>query len=92
MRYHVHANLVALWKKQLQEHAAALFEKEGKEHDKEEAARKKEPVETEERSEEIALCGARQGDMASESGVGSRYHVCEARTRVRVPHSDQHGC
>ncbi len=66
MRYQVHPNLVSLWKKQLQEHAAALFEKEGKEHDKEEAARKKEPVETEERGEEIPLCGARQGDLASE--------------------------
>ncbi len=44
MLYQVHPNLVALWKKQLQEHAATLFEKEGKEHDKEEAARKEEEL------------------------------------------------
>lgn len=40
MLYHVHPNLVALWKKQVLEHAAVLFEKEGKDKEAEEAARK----------------------------------------------------
>jgi len=45
MLYQVHLNLVDLWKKQLLEHAAVLFEKEGKEDkEAEEAARKEEEL------------------------------------------------
>jgi transposase-like protein len=41
MLYQVHPNLVALWKKQLlEEHAAVLFEQEGKDKEAEAAARK----------------------------------------------------
>jgi transposase len=38
--YAVHPNMVALWKKQILEHASALFEKEGKDKDTEDAERK----------------------------------------------------
>jgi transposase len=44
MLYQVHPNLVALWKKQLLEHAMVLFEKEGKDKEAEEAARKEEEL------------------------------------------------
>ena len=38
--YAVHPNMVALWKKQILEHATVLFEKEGKDKDAEDAERK----------------------------------------------------
>jgi len=44
MLYQVHPNLVALWKKQVLEHAALLFEKEGKDKEAEAVARKEEEL------------------------------------------------
>jgi len=44
MLYQVHPNLVTLWKKQLQDHASVLFEKEGKDKEAEEAVRKEEEL------------------------------------------------
>lgn len=44
MLYQVHPNLIALWKKQVLEHATVLFEKEGKDKEAEEAARKEEEL------------------------------------------------
>lgn len=38
--YAVHPNMIALWKKQILEHASMLFEKEGKDKDVEDAERK----------------------------------------------------
>ena len=38
--YAVHPNMIALWKKQILEHASLLFEKEGKDKDVEDAERK----------------------------------------------------
>jgi len=42
--YSVHPNMIALWKRQLMENAAALFEKEGKNKATEEAARQKDEL------------------------------------------------
>lgn len=42
--YAVHPNMIALWKKQILEHASALFEKEGKDKDAEDAERKKDEL------------------------------------------------
>ena len=39
--YSVHPNMIALWKRQLMENAAALFEKEGKNKATEEASQQK---------------------------------------------------
>ena len=39
--YSVHPNMIALWKRQLLEHASMLFEKEGKDKASEEAERQK---------------------------------------------------
>ena len=38
--YAVYPNMIALWKKQILEHASMLFEKEGKDKDVEDAERK----------------------------------------------------
>lgn len=38
--YAVHPNMIALWKKQILEHASLLFEKEGRDKDVEDAERK----------------------------------------------------
>jgi transposase-like protein len=38
--YAVHPNMIALWKKQILEHASMLFEKEGKDKDAEDIERK----------------------------------------------------
>ena len=42
--YAVHPNMVALWKKQILEHATVLFEKEGKDKDAEDAERKQDEL------------------------------------------------
>ena len=42
--YSVHPNMIALWKRQLMENAAALFEKEGKNKATEEATRQKDEL------------------------------------------------
>lgn len=42
--YSVHPNMIALWKRQLMENAAALFEKEGKNKASEEAVRQKDEL------------------------------------------------
>jgi transposase-like protein len=42
--YSVHPNMIALWKKQLLEHASVLFEKEGKDKAQEEATRQKDEL------------------------------------------------
>mgnify|MGYP005853222993 CR=1 FL=1 len=42
--YSVHPNMIALWKRQVMENAAAAFEKEGKDKDSEEAARQKDEL------------------------------------------------
>jgi transposase-like protein len=42
--YSVHPTMIALWKRQLMENAAALFEKEGKNKATEEAARQKDEL------------------------------------------------
>jgi len=42
--YSVHPNMIALWKRQLMENAAALFEKEGKNKATEEASRQKDEL------------------------------------------------
>ena len=42
--YSVHPNMIALWKRQLMENAAVLFEKEGKNKDSEEASRQKDEL------------------------------------------------
>jgi len=39
--YSVHPNMIALWKRQLLEHASMLFEKEGKDKAQEETVRQK---------------------------------------------------
>ncbi len=42
--YSVHPNMIALWKKQVLEHASTLFEKEGKDKASEEAERQKDAL------------------------------------------------
>ena len=42
--YSVHPNMIALWKKQVLEHASMLFEKEGKDKVSEEAERQKDQL------------------------------------------------
>ena len=42
--YSVHPNMIALWKKQVLEHASMLFEKEGKDKASEEAERQKDQL------------------------------------------------
>jgi transposase-like protein len=42
--YSVHPNMIALWKRQILENAAALFEKEGKNKATEEASRQKDEL------------------------------------------------
>jgi transposase-like protein len=42
--YSVHPNMIALWKRQILENAAALFEKEGKNKANEEASRQKDEL------------------------------------------------
>ena len=42
--YLVHPNMIALWKRQLSEHASALFEKEGKDKTTEDATRQKDEL------------------------------------------------
>ena len=42
--YSVHPNMIALWKRQLAEHASAIFEKEGKNKASEEAERQKDAL------------------------------------------------
>lgn len=42
--YSVHPNMIALWKRQIVENAAALFEKEGKNKANEEASRQKDEL------------------------------------------------
>jgi transposase len=42
--YAVHPNMIALWKKQVLEHASMVFEKEGKEKASEEAERQKDEL------------------------------------------------
>lgn len=42
--YSVHPNMIALWKRQVLENAAALFEKEGKNKANEEASREKDEL------------------------------------------------
>jgi len=42
--YSVHPNMIALWEKQVFEHASMLFEKEGKDTVTEEAARQKDAL------------------------------------------------
>lgn len=42
--YSVHPNMIALWKRQILEHASALFEKEGKDKASEDASRQKDEL------------------------------------------------
>jgi len=42
--YSVHPNMIALWKRQLSEHASALFEKEGKDKATEDATRQRDEL------------------------------------------------
>ena len=42
--YSVHPNMIALWKRQILENAAALFEKDGKNKANEEASRQKDEL------------------------------------------------
>jgi len=42
--YSVHPNMIALWKRQLSEHASALFEKEGKDKVTEDATRQRDEL------------------------------------------------
>lgn len=44
--YSVHPNMIALWKKQVLEHASMLFEKEGKDKVSEEAERQRDQLYT----------------------------------------------
>jgi len=44
--YSAHPNMIALWKRQLSEHASALFEKEGKDKASEDATRQKDELYT----------------------------------------------